>query len=187
MKRALCTAANTDEGTRPLNNTRTLWALGLTKSCKLHRCYDPAIAGAARVAMREEGRGGEDTWGKVRFRSLWMLESDKELRPLENTLVLSPLHTWPELDDIQHGISGPPLLRYSFPFIPHFPANGCVSTSSPLCKRPVQHFIKPKRILQWRCWHTHTHTQALKLTDIMVHLIKRTTLVFGCKDSKGSA
>lgn len=79
--------------------------------------------------------------------SLWMLVvSDKEWWSLENTMVLSPLYTWPELDNIQDCISGPPLHRYSFPFIPHFPANGCVFINSPFCKRPLLHFIKPPSI-----------------------------------------
>lgn len=103
-----------------------------------------------------------------------------------HTMVLSPLYTWPELEHIQDCRSGSPLLLFfiSFSSLIFLPMG--VSSQLPLLQAPFAalHQTSKYSHREFINKDIDTQTPINSLSDIMVHVIKTTTLVFGCKDSK---
>ena len=157
---------------------------GLTKSCKLHRYYDPAgeweRGRTAREKMREtEGGRVEEN---VLPGSLWMPVV------IDRCMMVHGKHhgAFPVCKHIQSCRSASIHFLSSLAFLlkdasPELPP-------SFLPRRPLQHFIRPSSLTSAASSiKTLTSTDKSRVSDIMLHVIRTTTLVFGCNDPKPSA
>ena len=101
-----------------------------------------------RERERERDKIRQKKWGRVHetvdSESLWMpVVSDRGMMVLgkHHGAFLCVLMAWAGAHTVL--CVSPPLLLCSLPFIPLFPANGCVFWTPLFCRRPLLHFIKP--------------------------------------------
>ena len=146
-ERRLCTGANTDEGcgTRPLNNTHTYIQPRADQELS---SLTSLLWSSERERERERDKIRQKKWGRVHetvdSESLWMpVVSDRGMMVLgkHHGAFLCVLMAWAGAHTVL--CVSPPLLLCSLPFIPLFPANGCVFWTPLFCRRPLLHFIKP--------------------------------------------
>lgn len=185
-ERRLCTGANTDEGcgTRPLNNTHTYiqpWAdQELSSLTSLLWSSEKE-----RDKMRETDRKSEEEFMKVLTLSHCGCPSclTEEWWSLENTMVLSSVYTWPELEHIQYCESLLPSSSVHFlsslSFLPMGVSSELPYSAGALCCTSSNLRVLAAAASSIK---TLTCTPRNPLSNTMLRLIKWTTVVFGCKD-----